>query len=405
MINRKNQYIYFITLIIILSTNIFDLRDFSGRTQKFFYYPLILYMLYQLWKNKRRITIKKNFSSQLNITTLCVIASCLPCYLYYGQTISGSIIATFPIIGGIIFYHFLHSYRINEQTLITSLQIIALTILCIQIFQQLFPSIAIFGAGSSLNILEGKEVEIRNGLYRFRLGNNNIFCFPILYYAWSKFMSKKTLKDLLLICLMLISTYLLLTRQILATTLITLIIGIFYNKKSNKSTYFFILFIGILLLVINKDIILGDFITKSNDDINNSDYIRYLSAEFFFDQTFLSPLTIICGHCIPVGGSPFETYIHRLWEVGMYSGDVGFIGAAFHYGWIYVITFYFIIYKIFFIYKKYIPPYIKMSILSMTLYSIMIFMFSTNAGIILWAIILYICDVHIHKAKINIYKQ
>ena len=148
MINRKNQYIYFITLIIILSTNIFDLRDFSGRTQKFFYYPLILYMLYQLWKNKRRITIKKNFSSQLNITTLCVIASCLPCYLYYGQTISGSIIATFPIIGGIIFYHFLHSYRINEQTLITSLQIIALTILCIQIFQQLFPSIAIFGAGS-----------------------------------------------------------------------------------------------------------------------------------------------------------------------------------------------------------------------------------------------------------------
>lgn len=310
-----------------------------------------------------------------------------------------SIMTVFP--GNIwLLYFILHIYKVNERTLVFFFLIMAFLILFIQIFQQLSPGNAIFGV--AVDEIGNENFEIRNGLYRFRIGSNAIFSMPILFLFWNKFCKSMTLKSLVIPILLLVSIYLMLTRQLIAIALFGLTLSYFFWVKKGKRIYgvFFLLALSIILASC-FDFLFGDLLQSSSENVNNDDYIRYASATYFFEQSVFNPLVTLLGNGIPAGETTYEGLINRLMGKGFFRSDVGFIGAAYNYGYIYLFVFFILVFKLIFNIK--IPGGYRLYFASTCLISMMIFPLTLMESCLVWATLLYICDLHINKSGLVSY--
>lgn len=392
---------YFLILILLLSTNFLSLNGFGGMMQKLIYYPFLGYMTYYLFTH-HKTACKGAFEWILGVMIVLSLFSSIPCYLQHGQPILQSVKAMIPFTLAMVCYWFMLRYRPTEKQVIKAFTFIALAIFAIQSIQQFFPYQAMFGVLDNAEYAH-TELEQRNGLYRFRVGSTGIFTFPVLFLAWVRVLSGKNTRQMLLLLAMLASIYLMLTRQIMATTLITLFLGIFLFKLKPNKWVMFAMYVGMIaVLVLNFDAIFGSLVEQSAQELDNDNYIRFLSGEYFLNESLKSPMVFFFGHSVPSGGSAYDKFINDLGEyLGFYSSDVGAIGAAYVFGYIYTAMFYVIVYYVLVRYRKSIPAYLQMSVLAMTIYSIMIFNIRTSFGAIGWSMLLYLCDLHINRSPLR----
>lgn len=391
---------YFLILIILLCTNLLNLYGFGGTTQKLVYYPFLGYMAFYIVQH-RSVVCKGTFSWMLGVMIVFSLCSSIPCFLLHGQPVLQSVIAMIPFSLAWVCYWFMLRYKPTERQVMKAFTFIALAIGILLVVQQVYPNHAMFG----IKNLEysNPEIEQRNGLYRFRISFNALFTFPVLFFAWVSFLQQKSRKSLYIFLFLLVSIYLMLTRQVMATTLLTIFSSVFLFKlRSNKWVMFTMYVSMIAVLAINFDVIFGSLIEQSTEELIDKDYIRFLSGEYFLEESLKSPLVFLFGHSVPSGGTPYERFIKNLGDyMGFYSADVGAIGAAYVFGYIYTAMFYVIVFYVLVLYRRSIPVYLKMTVLAMTIYSIMIFNISTAYGVIGWSMILYLCDLHISRSPLR----
>ena len=177
--------------------------------------------------------------------------------------------------------------------------------------------------------------------------------------------------------------------------IITLVYSFFLNKKG-KSKAFILILIFIACLYSFYDILFSSLAEQTSED-NTDDNIRLLAATYFWEESLKTPFTFLFGIGKGTGNSllaqiqEIQTSVYRF-----YISDVGFIGEIYERGLVYVLTSYYLLYKIFIRLKNIIPTYIRMFTLFTGLMSIMIFPFIGFYQILVWAMLLYISDLHIN---------
>lgn len=83
----------------------------------------------------------------------------------------------------------------------------------------------------------------------------------------------------------------------------------------------------------------------------------------------------------------------------VYPSDIGIVGQWFYYGVIWVLTYVVLLYKLLVKYNRVLPLYIKLFVFGAFVNCIMIMPYYNNFCYLIWAEVLYICDLYITKSN------
>lgn len=395
-LSKVGSFIFFsfLSFTIFLASSGFSYVNwnvtFSGRVLN----VIALFMLYFVFMNLSNIQCAMHFSKQVKRLAL------LPFLSVIGGMLTTGISPISAAIGClshsfILFYFLFHYFGIREKPIMVLITIFCLIVLAIQVVQQFTFPIAFFGLRSlddpAVNHVMDL-VDVRNGLYRFRI----VFLFAMvaIFYYWQRIQEEFRTVSMLLFILSAVSIYLFLTRQLMISVYAMIFFSMFL-VRGFKAKLWILGLLGILLIGIvgYGDLLFEELMESVNDDANE-DNIRVSSALYFLGGIFRNPVTIFFGN-----GSP-----DYLPTIGMNKGywitDVGLIGEAFTYGVVYVICFYRLLFRIF-RRRKQIPLYVKLFVMTSTVMSIMIFPITNWISALIWAVLLYISDLHINKSSLR----
>lgn len=300
-----------------------------------------------------------------------------------------------------VIYFLLHKYKVQEQVVLKVFFYIALFLVGIQIVQQFTYPNAPFGTMSQETMIERHAMEAaeqRNGLWRFRMHQNGYYTAPILFALWIKIRKKANPKLAVFVALFLASIYLTLTRQVMFACILAIFCSMFMGQKKINFTALLLGLIFITGLYVYYDVLFSKLAQQTQDD-SNADNVRLLAASMLWEESLKTPFTFLFGYGLPDSTSAYGLHMYKLSNfLGIYTSDVGFIGQIFERGFIYVCVCYYMFYKLFFKFKKVIPMYIRMFVMFAGVMSVMIFPCIVPAQTFVWAMLLYVCDLHINKS-------
>lgn len=153
--------------------------------------------------------------------------------------------------------------------------VVAVAIAIIQIGQILFPAFAQFGLGDMT-----KDLEIRNGILRYRFTTIYYTTFA-LFYFWNKCIARRNVFFLFMFFLFVISDYLYLTRQYMAGMFVAILFSMFFIKdRTTKRMTFILVMAFVFLLISYSDSLLSFFVDSTKNDATE-DNIRLFAYEFY----------------------------------------------------------------------------------------------------------------------------
>lgn len=368
---------------------------YAGWLQKIVFIVFVLFLLFG-----KIIKSNCHFRKEVMALMLLPFLSIINSFIYFGQSPYNSLLALSASFAWIVYFLLLR-YKVSEAVVLKTFLIISLFIVAVQIIQQFTYPNALFGVSSIDDLENGvtETAEQRNGLWRFRMHHNAYYTAPVLFAAWCWLRKRFDTKLCLFVALMLVSVYLTLTRQVMAACILTLFFSFFMGRKLKASSMAFVVVIA-LGLYYSYDALFSNLAEQTKED-SNEDNIRLLSASYFWNESIKSPLTFLFGYGLPYNGTAFQHHMDLLKEsFKFFTSDVGIVGQIYEAGLLYVIVLFSMIGRLFFKYKHVIPDYIRMFVLFTVIMSPMIYPLVGIASVVIWAILLYICDLHINHSPL-----
>lgn len=385
----KLSNIIFVTIIVIFTTRFFNYSNWNPTLAGWCSYFLYGYLVLITYNNKTYIQrIRSPFSRWIKLIIVLHLLCLITMFIIYGQSPIEGKTLLFSLMIFFSFYYY-HIYNTSEKTIIQIFTTIGLCIFAIQIIQQLFPSMAVFGIHNAENNNNVETIaEVRNGLYRYRL-SGVFFVLICLYYYWAKLLHKVSLKNLAFFCIFFSSMYLFLTRQIMLATLVTLALSSFFiTNKKRRITILAITVIFIGIIFYYSDALFGELINKTQEQVSE-DNIRAIAFSTYWDRTTTNILTFFFGNGYPPEFSLLQD------KMRLFTSDIGFIGQMYHYGVIWVLFYFYMLYILIIKYRKFIPLYIRLFLFGTTINSVMVFPCSSPYEFLIWSSIMYICSLYI----------
>lgn len=388
--NKKyNRIVLFLTwAIILLQTNLFRFKYWSGDISRFFNYALFMYIAFCLFKYKA-IT-KSNFTFKKSILLLLII----PFAGYFIKIAkegwgNGDVTFYLNMILSFCMCFLFYRLHASEKIIVNVIVCSAIIIFCLQVFQQIKPSGVLFAEYSEDSLLHmGDYAEIRNGIYRWRFETYFITLFA-LYYTWCKVLKAYSLKRLMLFLCILSSMYLYMTRQVMFASLVTLGLSFFLDKKRLNARHILLFVVGFSLLFFFRDILFGELLKFTKEESN--DNIRDLTFAYYWQRDTESLLACFFGHGL---SRDIEIMKENYMIV---VTDIGIIGQWFIYGLIWIILYVFMVFNIVIRYRKKIPLYIRLFVIGTFINSAWIFPYRREYEFFIWAVVLYISSIYIYQ--------
>lgn len=396
MNHKQSVYMWLIVILLTMSYNFFSFRYWT-ETGGMIFSGICLIMFFLFLTNSKRIK-NANFTGIVLLLAVIPYLSIINSASIFNQPIVLSILKLVSMTFVWMLYFMLHIFRVKEGTILKALLYLGILIVAIQSIQQFTYPNVLFGVYNDSTEL----ASMRNGIYRFRMDNNMYYTLPILFVILGWLRDKFDLKLLFISILFFISVYLTLTRQIIFSVMVLVFVQFFIGKKK-----FIPLLLGgvfVIAISIYYNELFGTFVEQINDEIDNSDYIRILAAEYYWNDSTKDVSTFLFGYGIPTGEGLFQNYCNRLSSMYFFSADVGFIGKLWHFGVFYIICAYYLLYCILVKFHKKTPMYIRLFMIFATITSIMIFPFESRQMMIVFPLLLYICDLHINNSSLILIK-
>lgn len=400
----QGLYLFLILGLILLLTSGLTYTywdpSLGGRIEKLVSLLLFAYFLYILPNIE-----KYRYYKIVLLLTFLPFVSIVNSYSIYGQPPLDSIVATSSNFIWLIYFP-LKRFRVRESTILYSLLITAIAILLIQVVQQFTYPKAVFGVVSEELMNEkggynNEMAEMRNGLWRFRMHQNGFFTAPIIFAILIWLKRKIRMSMIVLITVLLVSIYLSLTRQVIFSVVMTIFLSFFIVKEKGHFRSFVIGASLIIFLIFFYNELFSDMSQKTQAEVREQN-IRLLAATYFIEDFSKTLYTFLFGYGNAAGAGAFNNYTDILMsEYGFFISDVGFIGKIWQYGIIYVFVCYYLLYILFFKYKRQIPLYVRLFVMFTVFMSPMIFPFYRNTNCFVWAMLLYVCELHISNSPLR----
>ncbi len=387
--------------LIIYVTNFFSYKHWNptiaGWLSWFVYGAIIAY--YFNIRKRMRYVVRFSTDKFLPFLIFIPLLSLITKGGYWGESLYDERAYILALSVWLLYFIFKY-HNVSEKSLMNLLTVVAIFIFLVQIIQQLFPAKAVFGVyiPEKMNYVPTDIAEIRNGLYRFMIGDG-LITLLMLFYWWQKLIEKISVKNLLLFLVFASSIYLLLTRQIIFGTACALVLTFAYMKEfRNKSIIVTLIIVGFLILYIKSDVLFGDLISKTRDETSEEN-IRDIAMLHYWTQIIGNPIGFLLGN-----GHP---RVFHYWEkeLRLFSSDIGIIGTWFHYGMLHIIVLLYLSYYVIWKKRMALPLYLKLFVLCKMTYSIYIFPYRSASEYLVWAVVLYLCGLETKQNENLILKK
>lgn len=403
---KVNKLLFWILFVfLIVATNGFSYKNWDFKTYiylPFYAYFFIVIMSHQkvLHRNRESMKFSRLIMMMMVVPFLCFIS-----YFSNGDLEWQSHPTTFiSMCGSVTFmlYFVLHALQVNEKTLVRLFITAAVCIFILQLVQQLNPSGALFGIGpgnsdDTQTMSISDNVEQRNGLYRFRI-SGILFTIMALCYAWQEVLKKRSIKNITFFIMFAASLYLFLTRQYMVATLGMCVFSVFLTGKTSLSSKVkFLIPIALLLFILYcfSDALFGSLMEQTQDQTQASDTdVRTFAFAYYWNEIITNNLTMFFG------AGPYSSSAARASQYNWFWVDIGLVGQWFAWGIGAILTYLFLLYKIF-LKKQYdVAPYVRFMVFLTLITSMLIYPYREPVHFIAWSIALYIADLHISHSPL-----
>lgn len=398
-------FIFFL-LIFLHSFHYLDYKKFDPTIGGWVHQILCVLLIGLILINK--IRIRNAYSKNFVLAFLFVpMLSILPAAIERDQPIISSLHA-FLFFTVIFIYFFLYKYRISEKLVIKFILFLAVIRIIITIYQQYtYPSYWFVPPGRSILGSNADEVEIRSGIYRFLI-SDTFLTMILIFYSWQKLLIKISFKYITMLVFGLIGLYLDQSRQFIASTLGILAISPMLNNKSKGKIYPIILVATVFVLIfINFQVLFSD-LSDITTDIDK-DYTRITAYDFYLNNYWKGPITVLFGNGLPAYHSNYEIQIGRIQDFDkLFRVDIGIVGGLNQYGIATIVTFISFYVFLFRKYWKKIDLYLRMFLISALFNILLIFpLIMAPYYWIFWGVIMFLIDKSINKniKAENLYKR
>ena len=396
---KQKLYAIFIVAFVILSSSGLYYYNWNPTYAGWITKVIYLYFLRFFIRHSTRIP-NCHFRTEVLLLMFLQFPSMINSWFYFGQSFIQSFsvdLAAFSYIT----YFMLHRYQVEERTILKAILFMALLIVGIQLFQQISYPNCWFGIyNEERQAIMTELAEQRNGLWRFRMHINGFYTCPILFAAWIWLQRKFDSRTMIVCCLLLVSVYLTLTKQVMVACIFAVFMSSLIGEQKNKKAALLLGLLFIVGLYEYYDVLFSSLSEQTKED-STEDNIRLFSATYFWEESLKSPLTFLFGYGAhhPESGLG-DLMSHLNTDYGFYIGDVGFIGQIYQKGLFYVLTAYWLFYKIYFRFKKQLPLYVKMMVLFCVPMTPMIFAMYSPLYYCVWVMMIYIVDLHVNKSPL-----
>ena len=403
---KVNKNIFWILFaFLIVATNGFSYKNWDFKT--YIYLPFYAYFFFVIVSHKKVLHRNRESMkfSRLIMMMMVVPFLCFISYFSNGDLEWQSHPTTFiSMCGSVTFmlYFVLHALQVNEKTLVRLFITAAVCIFILQLVQQLNPSGALFGIGTDNSDVTqtmsiSDNVEQRNGLYRFRI-SGILFTILALCYAWQEVLKKRSIKNITFFVMFAASLYLFLTRQYMVATLGMCVFSVFLTGKTSLSSKVkFLIPIALLLFILYcfSDALFGSLMEQTQDQTLASDTdVRTFAFAYYWNEIITNNLTMFFG------AGPYSSAAARASQYNWFWVDIGLVGQWFAWGIGAILTYLFLLYKIFFKRKYDIAPYVRFMTFLTFITSILIYPYTGPVQFMAWSIALYIADLHISHSPL-----
>lgn len=402
-VNWKIFCLLFAFLIVV--TNCFAYKNWNVKTYIFLPFYAIFILVILLHQKKMQAKQSERNFSNLVIAMMVVPFLCFVSYLYNGDMEWTSHPTTFISMCGsmtLMLYFFLHALRVNERTIIAVIVTAAFCILFLQVFQQLSPSHAMFGVkrdftdeSETLSVTD--FIEIRNGLYRYRI-SGILFTIMAMCYAWQQVLKKRSFKNVVFFLAFASSMYLFLTRQYMIASVGMCVFSVFLvGKSSFASKLKFLIPIALLLFVLYmfSDALFGSLLEDTQKQTDNAeDDIRSLAFAYYLNEINSNTLTMLIGAGSNSSAAAYGSLYHFYWV------DIGLVGQWFACGIGAILTYVVFLYKLFLKRSYDVAPWVRFMAFVTFITSFLIYPYRSPDEFMAWSMALYVVDLHINHSPL-----
>jgi hypothetical protein len=384
-------------LIILCSINFFGFEPYLGLISKTVTVIVIIGLQFSFLRQK-----KSNYYFKREVLLLMFLpfASVITSYIYWHQPI----LSTIQVTRGMFlwgFYFYLHKINIKPVTLIKCTTLVAVTFVVINLVQQFsYPRYVFFGLSDGG---ETYDIEIRNGLYRFRV-EGVLYAFIPFFYFFSRIIKKFNIKYLSYMLICFAGIFVSLTRQYYAAAIIPLFFTPLFVKSTFHRRVIGVVFIGVLSLfgIYYLTPYLSSMVEMTQEHLNNEDYVRWLAYSFYLFEFWKGPMTVMFGNGMHLEGTAYGKIVREIYDNFKFiHSDIGIIGAMNRYGLVYLLINIFLYVKLIGLFK-YIDLQYKLLVVA-SLITIMMVYWTRDP--IFFSIILYLIEKSFKRNKYDRYKN
>lgn len=328
---------------------------------------------------------KSEYRSLILLFALSLLISCISSDLTKGQSFLRTVINS-SSYWGLLFYFTLVYYQPTKQECKKLLLTLSLIFCFCYILQWLIYPMVLF---------TGVDVEGKVGADKFRMRmSGSILCYLLYFWGINTYLRLKKKKYLLYGITGFLPILIMGFRSLIACTIIGTLIMVFTVTKKISRTFIYTI-MGVIIAatcyvcvpVVNQKA--NEMILRQQtDNFNNEDYIRIVSFNYFMENSLITDK--IFGAGVPDTKSNYGKEIFDLQERGFYLADLGLIGLMLTIGLLSVILLSIIIAKCIIKCKSNEIQFIRFTLLSVYIASILTSMeLYRNGNFVIIALLLY----------------
>jgi len=148
-------------------------------------------------------------------------------------------------------------------------------------------------------------------------------------------------------------------------------------------------------LLLTFDALFETLAAKTVKELNTHN-VRWIALNYYWGKICGDPFSFLFGN-------GHLTIVKEYARMRLNTSDIGFIGEMYHYGFLWVLMYGYMLYLILWKYRKSLPPYIRMYVFGTSINSLFIFPYRVGMEFMVWSSVLYLASLYItHCQKLLI---